>query len=536
MAAPHRFAVPLAGLLLALSSVPALAAAPDSTTLPVLRSSARQIDVRENGILRRGEWVADPAIALDEFETGPAAGPARVTFVSDRDSLTLDVAPGRPVEFVVLLGDSVRCRTRVTCRAGLVRTDGGHGPVEVPLRWSRNRKPTIRARINGSPELKLEFDSGAADLTLYRSGVRKAGGVVTDGETMNAASGGTTLRRTRRSNTLEIGPLRGEGIPLTVVESQPEPVDGIVGYRAFADRALEFDFERNVLVVHDSLPALPAGFTSLPLLWNGTLHSVNVRLRTARATFDVPFIVDTGLNGTFNLGAATAARLGLPDGVKTMGWTKGQGARPESASAPAHAFRRARDRRHHAAGHPGLRGRGEGHRRGHGGPARQRSAAAVPVLPRLPRQRARAGAEPGPAQAVPQGWPRLGLVGRDHDRDPRGARGGREREPQPQAAGALTLFAGRGYGRAPRRRAGAHRNGEDWRCPLRNTGRSRASWTPWPSRIRPACSTWAVATASTACSRASTRRPRAWTPSTSRRRAIRSTTTSTKATCGSFRR
>ena len=328
MAAPHRFAVPLAGLLLALSSVPALAAPPDSTTLPVLRSSARQIDVRENGILRRGEWVADPALALDEFETGPAAGPARVTFVSDRDSLTLDVAPGRPVEFVVLLADSVRCRTRVTCRAGLVRTDGGHGPVEVPLRWSRNRKPTIRARINGSPELKLEFDSGAADLTLYRSGVRKAGGVVTDGETRNAASGGTTLRRTRRSNTLEIGPLRGEGIPLTVVESQPEPVDGIVGYRAFADRALEFDFERNVLVVHDSLPVLPAGFTSLPLLWNGTLHSVNLRMRTAHATFDVPFIVDTGLNGTFNLGAATAARLGLPDGVKTMGWTKGKGLGP----------------------------------------------------------------------------------------------------------------------------------------------------------------------------------------------------------------
>ena len=101
----------------------------------------------------------------------------------------------QPREFVVSLGDSVRCRTRVTCRARLRRTDGGSGPVEVPLRWSRNRKPTIRARINGSPELTLLFDSGAADLTLYRSGVRKMGGFTTDGEVTNHASGGTAVRR-----------------------------------------------------------------------------------------------------------------------------------------------------------------------------------------------------------------------------------------------------------------------------------------------------------------------------------------------------
>ena len=102
MDAPHRIATPFVCLLLALSSVPARAAAPDSAAVPVLRASVRAIDVRENGILRRGEWTADPAIALDEYDAGPAAGPARVTFVSDRDSLTLEVTPGAPREFVVL--------------------------------------------------------------------------------------------------------------------------------------------------------------------------------------------------------------------------------------------------------------------------------------------------------------------------------------------------------------------------------------------------------------------------------------------------
>lgn len=329
MAAPHRFAIPFGFLLLALSSVPARAAAPDSSTVPVLRSSARVLDVRENGIVRKGEWTVDPTIALDEYETGPVEGPSRVTFVSDVDSLTIEVLPGQPREFVVSLGDSVRCRTRVTCRARLRRTDGGSGPVEVPLRWSRNRKPTIRARINGSPELTLLFDSGAADLTLYRSGVRKMGGFATDGEVTNYASGGAAVRRVRKSNTLEIGPLRGEGIPVMVVDKQVEPVDGIVGYRAFADRAIEFDFERKVFVVHDSLPALPAAFTRLPLLWSGTLHSVNARLRTTRGSFDVPLIVDTGLNGTFNLSAVTAGRLGLPDGVEARGWSKGKGLGPQ---------------------------------------------------------------------------------------------------------------------------------------------------------------------------------------------------------------
>lgn len=325
-----RFAAAFALMSCVLSSPPALATAtaPDSAAVPVLRSSVRLLDVRENGIVRKAEWTVDPSIALDTYESGPFAGPSRVTFFSDTDSITIEVSPGHSREFLVQLGDSMRCRTRVTCRAGLRRTDGGSGPVEVPLGWGRHRKPTIRARINGSPELTLEFDSGAADLTLYRSGVRKMGGLSTDGEVTNYASGGSTVRRVRKSNTLEIGPLRGEGIPVMVVDKQVEPVDGIVGYRAFADRTLEFDFERKVFVVHDSLPALPATFTRLPLYWSGTLHSVDARVRTTGGTFDVRLIVDTALNGTFNLGAASAARLGLPDGVEAKGWTKGKGLGP----------------------------------------------------------------------------------------------------------------------------------------------------------------------------------------------------------------
>ncbi|MCC6652973.1 MAG: retropepsin-like domain-containing protein [Candidatus Eisenbacteria bacterium] len=321
----HGIATACGLLLLMLAPVPARSAVPDTSGVPTLRSGVRVLDVRENGIVRPADWTVDPSIALDEYRTGPVAGPARLTFVSDVDSLTIEVEPGHPREFAVLLGDSVRCMARIVCQAGLTRAPGGTGPVELPLRWSRNRKLTIRARINGSPELNLLFDSGAADLTLYRSGVKKVGGIETDGEVLNHASGGSTVRRVRRSNTLEIGPLRGEGIPVMVVESQPEPVDGIVGFRMFADRTLEFDFEREKIVVHDSLPALPAGFTSLPLLWSGTLHSVNARVQTERGTFDVPFVMDTGLNGTFNLGAATSGRLGLPEGVKALGWSKGKG-------------------------------------------------------------------------------------------------------------------------------------------------------------------------------------------------------------------
>lgn len=321
----HGIAATCGLLLLAMAALPAHSSVPDTTTVPVLRSGVRLLDVRENGIVRPAEWTVDPSIALDEYRTGPVAGPAAVTFISDVDSLTLEVKPGQPREFAVLLGDSVRCMARVVCQAGLTRAPGGSGPVELPLLWSRNRKLTIRARINGSPELNLLFDSGAADLTLYRSGVKKVGGIETDGEVLNHASGGSTVRRVRRSNTLEIGPLRGEGIPVMVVDSQPEPVDGIVGFRMFADRTLEFDFERKKIVVHDSLPTLPAGFTRLPLLWSGTLHSVNARLQTERGTFDMPLVMDTGLNGTFNLGAATSARLGLPEGVKALGWSNGKG-------------------------------------------------------------------------------------------------------------------------------------------------------------------------------------------------------------------
>lgn len=300
-------------------------AAPD---LPVLRANSRTLDVRDGDVFLKGDWIADPSVALDTYLARRASAPRRVVFISDLDSLALDVAPGRTYDFVVVLGGGDTCRTRLSTLAqGAVRTRAGAGPDTIPIAI-RHGKLRIRGTVNGSKPLDLIFDTGAEICALYPSARGKGALLQFDGTLLNAGKGGTTRRQTSSDNRLDVAGLRWEREAFVFIERQADQADGIAGYPLFQDKVVELDYERMLMIVHDALPAAGAGHARTALSHFGALPTVEIAFDAGGRKASGQFILDTAGGGSLNANEAFASAQRLAATLPSVGSSTSRGVGP----------------------------------------------------------------------------------------------------------------------------------------------------------------------------------------------------------------
>lgn len=283
------------------------------TDIPVLRTNSRNVKIDDAGRPMRGDWIIDPSITLDVYEAYRSDSARRVTFTTDIGSQSFDVEPGRVYDFVILLNGKDACKTRIsTMRRGPVRVAGAtsNGPITIPITIERG-KVHLRGSINSSKELDLIFDTGADACVLYPSGLSSGATLVFDGTSLNQGTGGTAMRRTSSDNRIEIGGARWTHESVMFIDKQADHADGIIGYSLFEDRIVEIDYDRMVLVLHESLPAHTAGFTKIPMPFAGSLPAVEIVMKSGDNVWRGPFILDTAGNGTMLVNQAFAAESGL---------------------------------------------------------------------------------------------------------------------------------------------------------------------------------------------------------------------------------
>jgi hypothetical protein len=294
---------------------------------PVLNANSAAVDIRDGDRLLKGGWIIDPAVAFDVYVARRTTEGKRVTFITDIDSMSFDVRPGHTYDFVILLNGKNACPTRIsTMTQSYRRLEPGPttGRDTVPI-FIRHGKMHLQGTVNDSPMLDFIFDTGAEICALYPSAMRKGGKLQFDGATNNSGTGGTTLRQTSSDNRLEIAGLRWDHEPVMHIEKQADRADGIVGYPVFEGKVVEIDWDRMVMIVHSTLPALAAGFTRTPMPFSGSLPAVEAVLVNREKRVSGLFVLDTGGTGAMNVNQAFAAAHGLYGTMKNLGTSTSRG-------------------------------------------------------------------------------------------------------------------------------------------------------------------------------------------------------------------
>lgn len=314
---------PFVGMLVLFLANAAIAAGAEP---PVLLANTTEVDVRDGDRFQEGVWVVDPAIALDVYAALRTTAAKRVTFITDVDSLSFDVQPGRTYDFTVLLGGRDSCRTRIsTMMQAYVRADPhASGPDTIPISIAKG-KLNLVGTVNGSGPLDLIFDTGAETCALYPSARGEGAELRLDGTTINSGTGGATQRRTASDNRLTIAGLRWDHEPFIAVEKQADPADGIVGGPLFLGKVVELDYDRMIMIVHDDLPAKAAGYARTAMPYVGPLTAVEVVLVAGEKREGGLFILDTAGTGAMNVNQAFAAAHGLPGTMRVLGKSTSRG-------------------------------------------------------------------------------------------------------------------------------------------------------------------------------------------------------------------
>ncbi|MBK7405100.1 MAG: hypothetical protein IPJ41_10825 [Phycisphaerales bacterium] len=130
--------------LLRILAIPLLVAGAGAQTgPPVLDADSAAITIQDGEVLLQGVWTAGSIDGIEVYDAIRSARGRRVTFISDTDSVSFDVAPGNTYEFVIRLGDGRLCPTRVsTITQGLQRM--GRRRPALPVR-SQSRSSTANS-------------------------------------------------------------------------------------------------------------------------------------------------------------------------------------------------------------------------------------------------------------------------------------------------------------------------------------------------------------------------------------------------------
>jgi hypothetical protein len=293
--------------------------------LPILKATSPKVKIIDGASSDRGDWVVDPSLELDIYNAIRSDKSKTVTFTSDIDTITFDVEPGHEYDFVIMLNGKDACKTRVsTMVQGFKRieksgtADGKAEPLAIPITIEHG-KLHLRGSVNGSKTLNFIFDTGAESCVIYPSAKAKGVNLHFDGMVQNAASGGVTLRQFSRDNRLEITDAEWNHEPFVYVENQADQADGIIGYTVFENRILEIDYDRMLMIVHDSLPSHSEGFSKTKMPFIGPLPAVEVVMTSGDHSYGGPFILDTAGTACMLVNQAFAANHNMHGTLQKVG-------------------------------------------------------------------------------------------------------------------------------------------------------------------------------------------------------------------------
>ena len=178
----------------------------------------------------------------------------------------------------------------------------GKGVASLPFRYRRGHV-WVRASLNGSRPGDFILDTGCT-MTAVDANFARDAGIALEGSMIAEGVGGTDVGGWGRARSLRITSAAGDGIEVadlaiaalglneTVEKFDWDDMDGLIGYDVLGRFVVEFDFDKQVVTLHD--PATwrhTGGGAAVPFVLHRGIPTVDVLLNESCRG---KFIVDVG--------------------------------------------------------------------------------------------------------------------------------------------------------------------------------------------------------------------------------------------------
>ena len=242
-------------------------------TPPVIKASSKTVHIRDGYHFKSGYWYIMPEKKPDYYFVELPEKPHRVTFITDLDSISVDMEYGEEFDFIILLNAKDSCHTRISAKYknldGLTRKKNTLTPDTIPFVLGDNDKIYLKGILNGSQPLDIQFDLGAGGTVLKKSAVEKVTLVFDKTITLRNSDGIQQVPFASK-NLLQIGNLVWESVGIAIANNMTNKEDLVVGNSLFKNKIIEIDYDKKILVVHDTLPNIDTSYSQHNIILDGS--------------------------------------------------------------------------------------------------------------------------------------------------------------------------------------------------------------------------------------------------------------------------
>lgn len=279
-------------------------------TLPVIKASSKDVKIRDGAIFKESFWIIFPETKPDIYFVDFPKKEHKVTFITDKDSISFDVKFGNNYDFIILLNEKDSCYTRISATYPKTVAPSYSVPIDtIPFTMTDNRI-YVKGKINGSEDLTFQFDLGAGGIGMgfiNHKSVKKVK-LNFDKTTTLSNSDGVNQTRISGNNILKIGKSQWEDIEIVETKNMSNYEDCIFGNGLFLDKYIEVDYDKKMLIIHDKMPVMDEKYKKYPIRVNQSVcPEVEVTFEIDGKKYKEWFGFDTGNtgNGMINNGFLT---------------------------------------------------------------------------------------------------------------------------------------------------------------------------------------------------------------------------------------
>jgi hypothetical protein len=191
---------------------------------------------------------------------------------------------------------------------------------EIPFRLTSYNNLSVQALLNKKDTVWLMFHTASSAVTLTEDAIKKITSLQFDRtDSVKSWGGAGNTSRFSSSNTLQIGELVWEQVPVWENKNSGQGTDGKFGTDLFAGKVIEIDFERQVLVLHHHLPHKTRRYEKCRLQRDNDMLFIDAGCGTGKQVVQNRFLLHSGYAGAVLLDDRFASDNKLDQQLETIG-------------------------------------------------------------------------------------------------------------------------------------------------------------------------------------------------------------------------
>jgi hypothetical protein len=301
--------------------------------LPVLKTNSKVVSIKEGDIIHPDIWTISPEVEFDEFVCNPFTGKKEITFYSDIDTLKISVKPENNYDFIIQYNDSIEAHTRISTFSKKepsilpkkilyykhIDESKNSETDTISFKLSKDGRIFLEGKINQSNTLNILFDTGADALVITKSLVGKKVKMKFDREVQNEGSDGIHMVSVSENNTVEVGNLIWNEVPIIAIDYKNRLFDAVMGWNAFENKIIEINYDKQILVVHNEMKTVPSGFVKVQTKMIGGIPYIKGTVTIGDNNSSGWFEYDSGSDSNFLISQKFASENNLNGKMEVVG-------------------------------------------------------------------------------------------------------------------------------------------------------------------------------------------------------------------------